>query len=126
MLTAASEAEAFSRFLEHAAGRFGSLVFHRSARLRLRNLVSLLFLVGDLPRVLAAMRGHLHLTRSHLRHHLLLHHVLIAHGDGNEELGDALDEAENEASHQGLLESYRGSTSDRQNSACDAARHDGV
>ena len=72
------------------------------------------------------MRGHLHLSRPHLRHHLLLHHVLVAHGDGNEKLRDTLDETENEAAHQGLLEGYRSTASDGQNSSRDAARHDGI
>ena len=126
LLAVASEAEAFSRFLEHATGRLRSLVFHSSVRLRLGNLALLFFVVGDLPWVLAAMRGHLHLSRPHLRHHLLLHHVLVAHRDGNEELRNTLDEAEDEASHQGLLEGHRSTTSDGQNSSRDAAGHDGV
>ena len=72
------------------------------------------------------MRSHLHLSCPHFCHHLLLHHVLVAHRDGDEELRNTFDEAEDEATHQGLLEGHRSTATDSKDSSCDAAGQNGI
>lgn len=52
--------------------------------------------------------------------------MLIAHWDGHEELWDTLDQAEDEASHDGLFESYRGTTANGKDATSNKTGHDSV
>lgn len=52
--------------------------------------------------------------------------MLVPHGDSHEELGDTLDEHQDETTHHGLLEGDRGATADGEEATSHGTCHDSV